>query len=148
VAIAPLGEVWVDANFKETELDALRVGQPVSLTADAYGSSVTYRGEVGGVSPATGSVLSLLPAQNATGNWIKVVQRVTVRVRLEPAALAEHPLQVGLSMNVTVDVHDQSGSRLGLLAQSAQPQRTAIYDDAARDAEARVAAIIAANAGR
>jgi membrane fusion protein (multidrug efflux system) len=148
VAIAPLDDVWVDANFKETELDALRVGQPVTLTADAYGSAVTYRGEVGGVSPATGSVLSLLPAQNATGNWIKVVQRVTVRIRLEPAELAEHPLQVGLSMSVTVDVRDQNGPRLGLLAQSAQPQRTAIYDDAARDAVARVAAIIAANAGQ
>ncbi len=148
VSIASLGGVWVDANFKETELDALRVGQPVSLTADAYGSAITYRGRVGGVSPATGSVLSLLPAQNATGNWIKIVQRVTVRIWLEPAALVEHPLQVGLSMNVTVDVHDQNGPRLGLLPQSAQPQRTAIYDDAARDAEARVAAIIAANAGR
>ena len=148
VAIAPLDEVWVDANFKETEIDALRVGQPVTLTADAYGSAVTYRGQVGGIAPATGAVLSLLPAQNATGNWIKIVQRVTVRIRLEPAELVEHPLQVGLSMKVTVDVHDQSGPRLGLLPRSAQSQHTVVYDDAARDADARVAAIIAANAGR
>ncbi|MCB1825302.1 MAG: EmrA/EmrK family multidrug efflux transporter periplasmic adaptor subunit, partial [Candidatus Competibacteraceae bacterium] len=122
--------------------------QPVTLTADTYGSAVIYRGRVAGLSPATGSVLSLLPAQNATGNWIKIVQRVPVRIWLEPADLVEYPLQIGLSMNVTVDVHEQSGPRLGLLPQSAQPRRTAIYDDAARDAEARVAAIIAANAGR
>ena len=148
VALVPLGGVWVDANFKETALAKLRVGQPVTLTADAYGSSVTYRGKLAGIAPATGSALSLLPAQNATGNWIKVVQRVTVRIWLEPAALTAHPLQVGLSMSVNVDLHDQSGPRLGLLAQAAQAQRTDIYDGAARDADARVAAVIAANAGR
>ncbi|MCB1820093.1 MAG: efflux RND transporter periplasmic adaptor subunit [Candidatus Competibacteraceae bacterium] len=148
MSIAPLGQVWVDANFKETELAALRVGQPVTLTADAFGSGVIYRGKVAGVSPATGSVLSLLPAQNATGNWIKVVQRVPVRIWLEPERLATYPLQVGLSMNVTVDLHDQSGPRLGLLPQAAQPARTAIYDGATREADARVAAVIAANVGR
>ncbi|MCP5124201.1 MAG: efflux RND transporter periplasmic adaptor subunit [Gammaproteobacteria bacterium] len=148
MSIAPLSQVWVDANFKETELAALRVGQPVALTADAFGSGVIYRGKVAGVSPATGSVLSLLPAQNATGNWIKVVQRVPVRIWLEPERLATHPLQVGLSMNVTVDLHDQSGPRLGLLPQAAQPAHTTIYDGAAREADARVAAVIAANVGR
>ncbi len=147
ISIVPLGGVWVDANFKETELSVLRVGQPVTLTADAFGSAVVYRGKVAGVAPATGSALSLLPAQNATGNWIKVVQRVTVRIWLEPAPLATHPLQVGLSMSVTVDLHDQSGPRLGLLPQAAQPARTTVYDDAARAADARVAAVIAANAG-
>ncbi len=148
MSIVPLGGVWVDANFKETEFSALRVGQPVTLTADAFGSAVVYRGKVAGVAPATGSTLSLLPAQNATGNWIKVVQRVPARIWLEPGPLATYPLQVGLSMNVTVDLHDQSGPRLGLLPQAAQPARTTIYDDAARDADARVAAVIAANAGR
>ena len=148
VALVPLGGVWVDANFKETALATLHVGQPVTLTADAYGSSVTYRGKLAGIAPATGSALSLLPAQNATGNWIKVVQRVTVRIWLEPAPLAAHPLQVGLSMSVNVDLHDQSGPRLGLLLQAAQAQRTDIYAGAAREADARVAAVIAANAGR
>ena len=146
LSLVPLGGVWVDANFKETELAQLRVGQPVRLTADAYGSSVAYKGLVGGITPATGSALSLLPAQNATGNWIKVVQRVPVRIWLDPAPLAANPLQVGLSMNVSVDLHDQSGPRLGLLAQAAQAQRTGIYGDAARDADARVQRIVAANA--
>lgn len=146
ISVVPLGGVWVDANFKETELAALRVGQPVRLTADAYGSSVVYTGRVGGITPATGSALSLLPAQNATGNWIKVVQRVPVRVWFDPAPLAAHPLQVGLSMNVAVDLHEQSGPRLGLLQQAAQPQSTDIYDGAARDADALVQRIIAANA--
>lgn len=148
VNIVPLGAVWIDANFKETGLAALRVGQPVSLTADVFGSSVHYAGKVAGIAPATGSALSLLPAQNATGNWIKVVQRVPVRIWLEPAPLQTHPLQVGLSMGVTVDLHDQTGPRLGLLPQAAQPQHSGVYDNAMRDAEARVASVIAANRGR
>ncbi|HWS05150.1 MAG TPA: HlyD family efflux transporter periplasmic adaptor subunit [Burkholderiaceae bacterium] len=148
LSLVPMGGVWVDANFKETELAGLRVGQAVQLTADAYGSGVVYRGRVAGVTPATGSALSLLPAQNATGNWIKVVQRVPVRIWLDPAPLAAHPLQVGLSMNVSVDLHDRSGPRLGLLPQAAQVQRTSVYDGAARDADALVQRIIAANAPR
>lgn len=146
LSLVPLGGVWVDANFKETELAGLRVGQPVRLTADAWGSAVTFEGKLGGITPATGSALSLLPAQNATGNWIKVVQRVPVRIWLDPAPLAAHPLQVGLSMNVTVDLRDQSGPRLGLLQQAAQAQRTTVYDDAAREAESLVQRIVAANA--
>lgn len=148
VAIVPLGGVWVDANFKETELAELRVGQPVKLTADAFGSEVIYRGQIAGVSPATGSALSLLPAQNATGNWIKVVQRVPVRIWLESEPLATHPLQVGLSMSVSVDLRDQTGPRLGLLPQAARTEFTHIYADAMRAADARVAAVIAANSGR
>ena len=119
----------------------------MTLTADAY-SSTRYRGKVAGISPATGSVLSLLPAQNATGNWIKVVQRLPVRIWLGPSPQAAPPLQVGLSMRVEVDLHDQRGARLGLLPQAMQPQHSPIYDHDARDAEARVAAVIAANAGR
>ena len=152
LSIVPLAAVWVDANFKETELAALRVGQSVALSADAWGGAVTYSGRLAGIAPATGSVLSLLPAQNATGNWIKVVQRVPVRIWLAPQALSEHPLQVGLSMNVSVDLHDQSGPRLGLLAQADTPQGNAPgrtpYSEAERAADARVAAVVAANAGR
>lgn len=146
VSIVPLGNVWVDANFKETALAELRIGQPVTLTADAY-TTTRYRGKVAGISPATGAVLSLLPAQNATGNWIKVVQRLPVRIWLEPSSQGTPPLQVGLSMSVKVDLYDQSGPRLGLLPQAKQAQRSPVYDHAARDAEARVAAVIAANAG-
>jgi membrane fusion protein (multidrug efflux system) len=148
VSIAPLNAVWVDANFKETDLAALRVGQKATLTADVYGSSITYRGLVAGTSPATGSALSLLPAQNATGNWIKVVQRVPVRIWLQPEALASHPLQVGLSVNVTVDVHDQQGPRLGILPAAAAAQRTPVFDLPDLNAQARVARIVAANMGR
>jgi membrane fusion protein (multidrug efflux system) len=146
LGLVPLDGVWVDANFKETELAGLHVGQKVRLTADAYGSGVVYEGRVGGITPATGSALSLLPAQNATGNWIKVVQRVPVRIWLDPAPLAAHPLQVGLSMNVTVDLHDRSGPRLGLLPQAAAVQRTPVYDEAAREADERIRRIVAANA--
>lgn len=148
LSLVPLDGAWVDANFKETELAGLHVGQSVSLTADAYGSDVTYTGKVAGITPATGSAMSLLPAQNATGNWIKVVQRVPVHIWLAPAQLESHPLQVGLSMNVTVDLHDQSGPRLGLLPQAAQPQRTAIYDGAALEADVLVQRIVTANAPR
>lgn len=148
LSLVPLGSVWVDANFKESELAGLRVGQPVRLSADAWGSAITYEGKLGGIAPATGSALSLLPAQNATGNWIKVVQRLPVRIWLDPTPLAAHPLQVGLSMNVAVVLHDRSGPRLGLLQEAAQLQRTAVYDNATRDADARVQRIVAANAPR
>lgn len=148
VSIAPLEAVWVDANFKETELASLRVGQKVSLNADVYGSSITYRGQLAGIAPATGSALSLLPAQNATGNWIKVVQRVPVRLWLAPSQLTAHPLQIGLSVSVAVDLRDQQGPRLGMLPASAAAQRTAVYDLPEQDAQARVARILAANAGR
>ncbi|MBI1397157.1 MAG: HlyD family efflux transporter periplasmic adaptor subunit [Betaproteobacteria bacterium] len=142
VSVVPLDGVWVDANFKETSLTDLRVGQPVELTSDVYGSSVVYHGRVAGIGPATGSALSLLPAQNATGNWIKVVQRVPVRIWLDPEALHDHPLQVGLSMDVTVDVHDRSGPRLGLLTDAAGVQRSDVYDRITSEAEAQAAKII------
>src|SRR5438270_760738 len=98
MAIVPLNEVWVDANFKEPQLAAMRVGQPVTLTADLYGSKVEYHGKVAGFGAGTGSAFSLLPAQNATGNWIKIVQRVPVRIAIDPQELSTHPLQIGLSM--------------------------------------------------
>jgi membrane fusion protein (multidrug efflux system) len=96
----------VDANFKEVQLERVRIGQPVEVTSDLYGSSVTYHGVVAGLSGGTGSTFATIPAQNATGNWIKVVQRVPVRIRLDPAELAARPLQVGLSMRATIDSRD------------------------------------------
>ena len=116
MTIIPVDQLWVDANFKESELRNIRVGQPVTLEADAYGGKIEYHGKLLGLSPGTGSAFSLLPAQNATGNWIKVVQRVPVRIALDPQELRAHPLRVGLSMLATVDTHDTSGQMLGVPA--------------------------------
>ncbi|MDR3087306.1 MAG: efflux RND transporter periplasmic adaptor subunit [Azoarcus sp.] len=109
MAVISLDQLWVEANFKEVQLGQMRIGQAVTLTADYYGSRVRYRGRVAGLAAGTGSAFALLPAQNATGNWIKVVQRVPVRVELAPEDLAAHPLRIGLSMEVTVDIHANGG---------------------------------------
>jgi len=103
LAVVPVREMHVDANFKEVQLEHVRIGQPVEVTSDLYGGAVTYHGVVSGLSGGTGSAFATIPAQNATGNWIKVVQRLPVRIRLDPAELAANPLQVGLSMNATID---------------------------------------------
>lgn len=147
MAVVPLDQVWVDANFKEPQLASIRVGQPVTLRADVYGSKVVFHGRVAGFGAGTGSAFSLLPAQNATGNWVKIVQRVPVRVALEPAELAAHPLQIGLSMRADIETHDRSGSRLPQLASSASPWSTQVFDAGDALADARVAAIISANDG-
>jgi membrane fusion protein (multidrug efflux system) len=147
MAIVPLDQLWVDANFKEVQVRHMRVGQPVELVADVYGSSVTYHGKVVGFSAGTGSAFSLLPAQNATGNWIKVVQRLPVRVSLDPKELKEHPLRVGLSMEAKVDIHDEGGQALATAA-TASPLQTTVYDQAGKEADQVIASIIAANAGR
>ena len=146
MAVIPLDQVWVDANFKEGQLHHMRIGQPVTLTADVYGSAVEYHGKVAGLSAGTGSAFALLPAQNATGNWIKVVQRLPVRIALDSAELAAHPLQVGLSMQVEVDVHDPRGHQLAEAApHSSAGARTEVFDSARGGAEAIVERIIAAN---
>ncbi|MGZ3376487.1 MAG: HlyD family secretion protein [Phenylobacterium sp.] len=108
MAIVPATEAYVDANFKEVQLDKVRPGQAVTLTSDLYGSKVKFHGKVRGLSGGTGSAFSLIPAQNATGNWIKVVQRLPVRIDLDPKELAQHPLRIGLSMKATIDI---SGAR-------------------------------------
>jgi membrane fusion protein (multidrug efflux system) len=107
LVIVPLASVHVDANFKEGQLERVRIGQPVEVTSDLYGGSVTYHGVVDGLSGGTGSTFATIPAQNATGNWIKVVQRVPVRIRLDAAELAARPLQIGLSMNATIDTREK-----------------------------------------
>jgi membrane fusion protein (multidrug efflux system) len=109
MAVVPLNDVWVDANFKEVQLADMRVGQPVAVTADIYGGAVTYHGRIEGVGAGSGSAFALLPPQNASGNWIKIVQRVPVRIALNPRELAEHPLRIGLSVTAEVDVHDRNG---------------------------------------
>lgn len=112
MVIVPPTQIWLDANFKENQLDHVRIGQPVSFTTDLYGKDVTFHGTVAGLSAGTGNVFSLLPAQNATGNWIKVVQRLPVRVNLNQSEITRHPLRLGLSATAVVDVHDQHGKTL------------------------------------
>lgn len=146
MAVVPLDQVWVDANFKEVQITHMRIGQPVTLEADVYGSRVEYRGKVAGFSAGTGSAFSLLPAQNATGNWIKVVQRLPVRIALDPQQLKDHPLRVGLSMTVKVDVRREQGAAMAAAA-PARPMQTDVYDKVAQDADQLIARIIAANNG-
>ncbi|MGE3689817.1 MAG: EmrA/EmrK family multidrug efflux transporter periplasmic adaptor subunit [Novosphingobium sp.] len=104
MTIVPIGQVYIDANFKERQLDRVRVGMPAEVTADIYGSNVIYHGKVAGISGGTGASMAMIPAQNATGNWIKVVQRLPVRIELDPKELAAHPLRIGLSTEVEIDV--------------------------------------------
>jgi membrane fusion protein (multidrug efflux system) len=148
MSVVPLDQLWVDANFKENQLRKLRLGQPVKLVADAYGSKVVYHGKVAGLGIATGAASALLPAQNATGNWIKVVQRVPVRVALDPEQLKTHPLRVGLSMEATVDVADQNGADLASAVRSGDAAQTQVFAEADQGAEDRVRAVIAQNMGR
>jgi membrane fusion protein, multidrug efflux system len=146
MAVVPLDQVWVDANFKEPQLARMRVGQHVRLTADLYGSRVLYHGTVVGFGAGTGAAFSLLPAQNATGNWIKIVQRVPVRIALDPHEIAAHPLQIGLSMKADVEVRGgQDGPRLPQLANQAPVLATEVFTSSDALAGARVRAIIADN---
>ncbi len=147
MTVIPLEQVWVEANFKEVQLRQMRIGQPVKLSADLYGSKVEYDGRIAGLGAGTGAAFALLPAQNATGNWIKVVQRVPVRVELDAKQLAEHPLRVGLSMEATVDVSKQDGAPL-LSAAVSRPNATQAMDAPAEEADKRVRGIIAANLGK
>jgi membrane fusion protein, multidrug efflux system len=146
MAVVPLDDVWVDANFKEVQLSRMRVGQPVKLEADLYGSHVEYHGKLAGLSAGSGNAFALLPPQNASGNWIKIVQRVPVRVILDPQELKAHPLRVGLSMNVRVDLHDSSGA---VIATQVRSQPLPVQDSAGDDPEieTHIARIISDNSG-
>jgi membrane fusion protein (multidrug efflux system) len=146
IGLVPLDDVWVDANFKEVQLARMRIGQPVELESDLYGGKVSYKGHIKGISPGTGAAFALLPPQNASGNWIKIVQRVPVRVTLDPDQVREHPLRIGLSMHVVVDVHDQSGK---VLSPPQSEVAASIAPRADRDpaVEALIARIISDNSG-
>ncbi len=150
MSVVTLDNAWVDANFKEGQLERLRIGQPATLEADVYGKHVVFHGKVEGLGAGTGAAFSLLPAQNATGNWIKVVQRVPVRISLDPKEIAQNPLRVGLSMNVTVNVADEGGRTVAdtprTQAQGAVAS-TKVFDSLQHDADAEVARIVAANGG-
>jgi membrane fusion protein (multidrug efflux system) len=148
MSIVPLDQLWVDANFKESELQNIRAGQPAEIEADVYGSKVKFHGKVIGMSAGTGSAFSLLPAQNATGNWIKVVQRVPVRIALDPKELAEHPLRIGLSTTVTVDTHNREGAMLGAPAPAEPVYATHTLSQPVHDADAIADGIITKNLGK
>jgi membrane fusion protein (multidrug efflux system) len=144
--VVPLDDVWIDANFKEVQLAHMRIGQPVSVRADLYGNDVEFHGRLVGVGAGSGSAFALLPAQNASGNWIKIVQRVPVRILLDPQQLKSHPLRIGLSAHVRVDVRDGSAaSAASAIRNTPQPVQASVGDDPA--IEALITQIIAQNSG-
>lgn len=145
MSIVPLDQLWVDANFKESELRNIRIGQAATIETDLYGSKVVYHGKVLGMSAGTGSAFSLLPAQNATGNWIKVVQRVPVRITLDPKELAAHPLRIGLSTTVTVDTSHAEGATLDQPMVASALYTTKALSQPVGDAEKIADTIIAQN---
>jgi len=148
MTVVPLHDLWIDANFKEGQLRHIRIGQPAKIEADVYGGGVEYHGKVVGIGAGTGSVFSLLPAQNATGNWIKVVQRVPVRIALDDKELDKHPLRLGLSTDVTVDVTDDKGPVLPAAPARQPVAETDVYARMAAQADEEADKIIRANLPR
>jgi membrane fusion protein, multidrug efflux system len=142
MAVIPLDQLWIDANFKETQLRDMRIGQPVDIEADLYGSSVKYSGTIDSLGAGTGSAFALLPAQNATGNWIKIVQRVPVRIHINAEELAKHPLRVGLSTQVDVNLRDQSGPVLAQQPPQKASFSTNVYDRQLAEADAMITQLI------
>ena len=145
MAVVPLNEVWVDANFKETQLQDMRIGQKVALVSDLYGDEVKFHGSVESLGIGTGSAFSVLPAQNATGNWIKVVQRLPVRIKLDQAELSAHPLRIGLSMVAKVNTKDKSGPLLPPHTPAQALYSTNVYNQALAGVDTLIAQIISAN---
>ncbi|MDX3893667.1 HlyD family efflux transporter periplasmic adaptor subunit [Pusillimonas sp.] len=149
MTIVPLDQLWVEANFKEVQLRRMKPGQKVTLAADLYGGDVVYHGYVQGLAAGTGAVFSLLPAQNASGNWIKVVQRLPVRIVLDPDEVAQHPLRVGLSMQAEVDLREpaEEDVRKAQAIADAGSLHTSVFDEPIGQAEALIAKIIQDNSG-
>lgn len=142
MAVIPLDQLWIDANFKETQLRKMRIGQTVDIESDLYGSDVKYSGTVDSLGAGTGSAFALLPAQNATGNWIKIVQRVPVRIHINADQLRDHPLRIGLSTVVDVDLHDQSGPVLAQQPPQKASFSTNVYDQQLGEADAMISRLI------
>lgn len=147
MAVVPANHLWVDANFKETQLANMRIGQPATVIADIYGDDVVYQGKVVGLDMGTGSAFSLLPAQNATGNWIKVVQRLPVRIEIDPRQVAEHPLRIGLSALVNVDTANTEGSALAETSRTTPAYQSDALTLDLTPVNQEISAIIQANAG-
>ena len=145
MTVIPLNSLWVDANFKEVQLRHLRIGQPSQVRSDLYGGSFIFHGHVKGMSAGTGAAFSLLPAQNASGNWIKVVQRVPVRIQIDDDDLVKSPLRVGLSATVTVDTTNRDGSVLSLDATDKAVGDTQVYTQDLEKANAEADAVVRRN---
>lgn len=148
MTVVPLDEVWVEANFKETQLASMRIGQPVELHSDLYGKDVRFDGHLVSLGLGTGSAFALLPAQNASGNWIKIVQRVPVRISVDAKQLQEHPLRLGLSMHADVAIKQQDGALLADAPPAKPLLATDAYDKQLAQANARIAQIVRENLGR
>lgn len=144
LAIVPLQDTWVDSNYKESALENIRVNQPVILTADAY-PGITYHGRVVGLNAGTGAAFALLPAQNATGNWIKIVQRLPVRIALNVDELKKNPLQIGLSMRATINTHDRSGTRMQPINGTPYSFSTTVFAKQLADVDSLINQILKAN---
>lgn len=147
LAVVPLDDLWVTANLKENKLSKIRIGQEVKIKTDLYKNQVTFSGKVIGISPGTGSIFSILPPQNATGNWIKIVQRVPVRISLNPSELKNTPLRAGLSTTVSIDVRDEKGAVLTEVRPSQPLYKTEIYDDQLNGVSCFINQIIEQNLG-
>ena len=148
MSVVPIDQVWVSANFKDSQIQDLRIGQPVLLHADAYSRKVVFHGSIAGLDAGTGSAFSLMPAQNATGNWIKVTQRVPVRIALQAQEVADNPLRLGLSMRVSVDTTDTSGQVLNKKTPAQPAYSTNVFENELKDANEVVEQVISANEDR
>lgn len=133
LAIVPTEGFWVDANFKETQISKMKIGQNVKMYSDLYGKDVLFHGKIAGIAPGTGAVFSLLPPQNATGNWIKIIQRIPIRIKLNPKELQKHPLHVGNSMEVTVNLKKQDGKAISKIKNP--PKVEYLYKKALKEAD-------------
>ncbi|TEW54700.1 HlyD family efflux transporter periplasmic adaptor subunit [Psychromonas sp. RZ22] len=147
MVIVPLHQVWVDANFKESQMKDMRIGQSVVLTSDLYGDDVEYKGKIESLGIGTGSAFSLLPAQNASGNWIKIVQRLPVKIRLDDENQEQYPLRIGLSMLAKVDIEDTSGTVLATTPQEEARFDTDVYQNTLEEADKLVTKILHENVG-
>lgn len=145
LSIIPLDQIWITANFKENQLKKMRLGQHVKMRSDIYGGDMVYHGKVIGIAGGTGAVFSILPPQNATGNWIKIVQRLPVRIALDPDEITSHPLRLGLSMEVTVDIHDLDAPMLPKIKPARPLYQTNIFDNQECGVEEMIEKIIHAN---
>lgn len=145
LAIVPLDQIWVDANFKEVQLKNLRIGQPVKVTSDMYGGSVVFHGKLVGLTGGTGAVFSVLPPQNATGNWIKIVQRLTVRIHFDPEEIKKYPLMLGLSLEVRVDTRERDGMRLPHACPAQPIYETDVFQRQIQGAEKIIQEVVSEN---
>lgn len=145
LSIVPLDQMWVDANYREVQLKNLRIGQKVKITVDMYGDDLIFHGSILGLNPGTGSVFSVLPPQNATGNWIKIVQRIPVRISLDPEEVKKHPLFLGLSVETHTDTHDRSGPRLPQACEEKPLYATTVFENELEGVDNLIADIIEQN---